>query len=257
MPEDNVLDQFSEEFPSQEGDNNKEFGDASTSLDAPEKGREEEGNDDEEKAPKNRHIRRLEAKLNKEREANIHMAARLQAQSEIDRFRNETRGQSIDERLLTLYGNDDNGRKAAEITQSLLEDTAKRAREDALHEFRSIQEKEAEQVDVETDYINDQLESLEEDSGMDLTGNSPSARKNRSEFLDFLERLSPKDEDGDVKEYADFSSTFSLWTNRRTTNSPANRQKELASRGMTSSGSGAEKQRDLAGETFLKNAGII
>lgn len=260
MPkDDNVLDQFSEEF-SPQGEVNKEdeFAEPLNPLDEPVEGQErhDDRSDDEPKG-KNRHMRRVEQALARERRANTEMAARLAARSELDRFREDTKGMTVDERLLTLYGNDENGRKAAELTQSLLEDTARRAREDALKEFTSMQEQAEQQVEQETDYIYDQLEELEEEHNVDLTSNSPSARKARSEFLDYVEHLSPKDKDGDIVEYADFGTAFDAWRERRRNSQPSNRAKQLAARGMGPSGNSSKSAQVQAGEKFLRDSGII
>ncbi len=215
----------------------------------PEEKKEDEGH-------KNRHHRRLEAKLQAEREANIHLNARVQALTEAAKFNQEFGAKTLDERLVTLYGDDENGKKAALITQSLLADTAKSAREQALEDFRETQRKEAQEVKESEQFIDGQLEELEDEHGIDLTSNAPAARKARSEFLGMVEKFSPKDEDGNVAEFADFSEVFDVFqkTRERPTNT---RQKDLASRGQVRSGSSSSKVEDIAGEKFLKDAGII
>ncbi len=248
--EEGALDEFSKDFSQEKtiddfSDQETPMQETAEDVEGEEKGTER----------KNRHTRRLETKLQQERESNIHLAAKLEALSESQKFSRDVAGLEPDEALLTLYGNDENGKRAAQITQRLLNDTAQKAKAMALEEIRSAQAAEAAEVRESEEFIDDQLESLEDESGIDLTSNSPLGRKNRTEFLSMVERLSPKDEEGNIKEYADFGEVFETFQERKA--KPTSRQKDLASRGMIRSGSTTEALKDTAGESYLKNLGII
>lgn len=205
---------------------------------------------------KNRHHRRIEAKLNAEREANIHLNARLEALTEAAQFAKETGGLTVDQRLLQLYGDDENGRRAAQLTQSLLQDAAEKGEARAIERLREEQRKEAAEVKREEEFIDESLEELEEDSGVDLTSNSPEGRKNRTQFLNLVDRLSSKDGDGNIKDYADFDEVFDVF--QKTRSKPdSSRQKDIASRGQVRSGNSSVRAGDTAGENYLKQHGII
>ncbi len=251
--EDGALDEFEQDFSSEvapkEDDN---------VLDVPASSENEEAAPKEEEVEprKNRHHRRIEAKLNAEREANIHLNARLEALSEAAQFAKETGGLSVDQRLLQLYGDDENGRKAAQLTQSLLQDAAEKGEARALERLREEQRNEVAEVKREEEFIDESLEELEDESGVDLTSNSPEGRKNRTQFLNLVERLSSKDTDGNIKDYADFDEVFDVFQKTRTKND-SSRQKDAASRGQVRSGSTSVKAGDVAQENFLKLHGII
>ena len=55
------------------------------------------------------------------------------------------------------------------------------------------------------------LARIEDNYDVDLTSTAPQAKKLRTEFIEFVERIAPKDEYGNVKEYPDFESSFELF----------------------------------------------
>jgi len=265
MPQENVLDQFSEKAPVEHVEEEKDktnenpldnFGDEKDENLEGDKGKKEEDDDEDDDKP-NRWTRRREAAYQRERETNIALAARLEAMSESQRFSREIGEMPIDERLVTLYGNDENGKRAAQITQSLLQDVAKQAKEDAVKEFQAAREREREELVQNQDFIDGELEQLEDASGIDLTSNKPSAVKARAEFLGMVEKFSPKDAEGNITAYADFDQVFGIYMQGREKGNT--RSKELASRGMVRSGASASQTKAdvAAGEKFLKENGII
>lgn len=266
--EESGLDDFQKDFPQQQVDEGLEQdfpaqqpGDG---LDEAQQGAQ--GNLDEamqgaqqpQLAPsKNRHHRRLESKLQAERESNIQLAARLQALTEAAQFRNEFRETTVDDRLLQLYGSDENGIKAARITQSLMEDFGKRAREQALADLKSEQTEREKRVSESQKFVDDELESLEDEHGIDLTSDTPLGRKNRADFLDMVEKFSPKDGSGNIQDYADFEQVFDVFQQTRKSGAGIPRQKTLASRGMARGTSSSAPAVDKAAERYLLENGLI
>lgn len=262
--EDNALDEFSQEFPNEVQNNlNEDF--PSQNADALDDNSVQQPieNTDVEDVRKNRQHRRTSQRLQSEtralqeiREANIKEAGRLEALSEQRKFLEGTQTQSIDERLITLYGSDENGRKAAQITQSLLEDTAKRARQQALEDFQQSSRDREREIKENNEFIDSQLEALEDESGLDLTSSAPIARKNRAEFLDMVTKFSSKDKNGDVQEYADFNEVFNVFKQtRKSSNNTTN--KDLASRGMVRGSSNQQSLTDKTNEKWLLQNGLI
>jgi len=262
MPQENVLDQFSENAPVEQEKKEKlsdespldDFGKQEETPEEPEDKKEEE---DEDEKP-NRWTRRREAAYQREREANIALSARMEALSEAQKFQRDLGEMPIDERLVTLYGNDENGKRAAQITQSLLHDVARQAKEDAVKELQQAREREREELTQNQDFIDGELERLEDAFGLDLTSNKPSAIKARGDFLGMVEKFSPKDGEGNITAYADFDQVFDIFQQRRERGNNQ-RSKDLASRGMVRSGaSTTQTKADVAaGEKFLKDNGII
>jgi len=75
------------------------------------------------------------------------------------------------------------------------------------------------------------FENIEETFNVDFNTN----KKLRSEFAEFIERVAPKDENGEIIDYPDFTETFKVFQELR--QKPQNtRAKELASRSMTRGG---------------------
>lgn len=80
------------------------------------------------------------------------------------------------------------------------------------------------------------FESIEDTFNVDFNAN----KKLRTDFIEFIEKIAPKNEDGEIREYPDFLETFKLFQeiNKR----PNTRAKELASRSMNRGGEASQAQ---------------
>lgn len=182
---------------------------------------------------KNRRHRRLEKQLEDEKAARIAAEARAQALSGV---RNTAKDETIDERLVRLYGADNE--EAQRLHMELLRDFATKGKEEALREMEERQaSKLKEQAEFES-LIDTELEAIEDEFDVDVTSDAPAARKARREFLELVQKLSPKDQSGTITAYADFQETWELYQARAPKPADATRSKELAARTMTKSGTG-------------------
>ena len=256
--EDEALDEFQQDFPTEESlqDNDPDFLTPKVAEEATHGNEEGDGR-------KNRQHRRLSQRLETEREAlqelrekNIAENARLQTLSEQRKFIEGLPQKTIDERIDSIFSKDEVGRKGAAALQSLIDDAVSRAEERAVAKLQETQQERDVAVREESTFIDNELVGLEEESGIDLTSNTPLGRKNRSDFLDLVEKFSPKDSDGDVQEYADFDEVFSVFKQTRTSGNNS-QNKSLASRGMARGSSPQQSVGDKATETALRNMGII
>ena len=121
--------------------------------------------------------------------------------------------------------------------------------------MNSVGESEKAEVKEAGDFIDTQLESLEERYGVNLELGS----KQTNEFLQLIEELSPKDEEGNVKEYADFDSTFEIYQRMQAANRPDNsRQRQVSSRGMqrSSSSTPVAKPRTAGWDGWKTDMGV-
>ncbi len=197
--------------------------------------------DDPEKAPesvKDRRHRRLEKRLQEERESNIALNARVQALSEMDKFSKEV-GDEVIPDIAKMFDSSDAGKENALRLSKVIAETQRKAKEDALKEIREESQKAVEEEREYESFIDGELESLEDEFGVDLTSNAPKSNKMRREFLEMVEELSPKDENGEIINYADFHAVFSQYS--RITEKPQNtRREEIADRSMKRSTSGTE-----------------
>lgn len=80
------------------------------------------------------------------------------------------------------------------------------------------------------------FENVEVNFNVDITSDAPQAKKTRSEFIDFIKRVAPKNQDGEIVAYPDFEETFSLFQEFQKKTAPANRAKELSGRSMERGG---------------------
>lgn len=216
---------------------------------------EEEVKEEDGGPRKNRAYRRLEEKYQKERETAMELAAILKDRSERESVHRQADETKLDPDLLRAFGTTDEGKELARIFTEKLEHVSKTAREQAIEEFRSVQSQSiAEQKGYESQ-IDSQLEALEDEYDVDLT--SEKAKKTRQEFLSLVGQLSPKDENGDIKDYADFGTTYELFQKMNKKEEPETRNKEFSSRSMTKSGSvNLQAESTAAMRQYLKENGI-
>lgn len=173
--------------------------------------------------------------------------------SEAKEFVKETAGADADEILASLteiVGNDTPQKIAAtnRLRKALagLED---KGAEKALAKMQAERQAEAEADKAAEDELEQGFESVEESFEVDITSNTPIARKTRDEFKAFIARVAPKDRDGNVSEYPDFIETFKLFQETKAKpNVQASRSKDLASRSMSRSAdaSNAPKVKDTS-----------
>lgn len=109
------------------------------------------------------------------------------------------------------------------------------ARAEALDEIRSMQNAEV-QADQEAEQeLETAFDNIEETFDVDITSNAPLARKTRAEFVSFVEKIAPKDRNGDIIDYPDMNSAWETFSTLRKSTAQPNRAKELASRSMARS----------------------
>lgn len=208
---------------------------------------------------KNRQFRRLEQKYQAERESSIRLAAMLEARTEADKFRKETADVDENDAIARIYGtNTPEAREATRLLQKALQETQTKATDAAVEKFREEQRRGDAEVKRQQAHLDEMLENIEEEHGVDLTSNTPAARKARQGFFTLLEKLSPK-ENGVVKEYADALETWSLYQERQAKPAPS-RAKEISARSMVKSGASSAPEQtaeDKAAEKYLKEIGIL
>ncbi len=135
----------------------------------------------------------------------------------------------VDDYYVRLIGNDTPEkvamiREAQARDERMLEQAEERAfNRLSRHEQEAIAEERGAQEE-----LGNALESIEETFDVDLSN-----QKLRSEFLTYVERIAPKDKDGEIIEFPDMNSAWETFNERRT---PQNsRAKQLASQGLSRS----------------------
>ena len=131
--------------------------------------------------------------------------------------------------FIAMYGDTEETRKAWNYQKKLLDDVETRAEQRALATIREEQSKFQELQETENRTVEDFLEDVGEKAGVDFDSDD----ETRKGYLTLMERLSPKDEDGNITEYADPYAVWEIYASRKTKD--ASRNKNLASRSMAKS----------------------
>ncbi len=215
---------------------------------------------DPEDAPesiKNRQHRRLEQRLQKEREANMVLNERLKAKEET--IQNVVKDIPIDSRFKRLFGEDEKGLEIAkhftDILGEVKANAITEAEERAYARIARERAEEAEEVSKYESKIEAGLESIEDEFGVDLT--SDKAEKDRKAFLDFTAKIAPKDDDGNPIELPDLVSAYEIF---KSTQKPKEntRRTEIAARSMQQSGQTNLREEQVSDEEkWLVQNGII
>ena len=176
-----------------------------------------------------------------EREITKHLESIKPTESEkfTKEVNNASEEDSISEVLTRIIGNDTPEKVSAiKDFKKALGGMKEEAKQEALNEIKA-REDEGRQAEIEAqEQIESAFEDIEEEFNVDLTSSSPTAKKLRSDFVDFIRRIAPKDKDGQVKDYPDFNEAFILFKDMKKEDPTTSRAKDLASRGMSRSGSG-------------------
>lgn len=211
--------------------------------------------DDTEEIPediKNRHVRRQDAKIQALRKENTELAAKYAAITEASKFRKETGADELDEMVSRIYGTDKPENAAAtDLLLKSMKGFSERAKREALEEFRAEQTQREQETQKEVATLEGYIEEIEDQYGVDLSSTA-SAREKRSQYIELLEKLSPK-QNGEVVGYADPFETYELFASRQA----PNRAKELSIRGMVNSRAVDTTAKGDATAKFLREQGLL
>jgi hypothetical protein len=111
--------------------------------------------------------------------------------------------------------------------------------------FNRLSQKEQEEAraDAEAEEeLSSAFESIEETYDVDISSNNPQARKNRQEFISFVEKMAPKDRYGEIIDYPDMISAWETFSEIKKSTAQPSRAKELAARGLSRSAETSVKQ---------------
>lgn len=199
---------------------------------------------------RNRRERRLQAKLQAERESAIALAARLEVLTEAQKFSRENTPE-VDETIARIYGtNTPEAAEATALLQKALLNVKAAAKEEALEAWRAEQSKEREAIANEEKSLDAMVEDIEDETGKTLDAQT------KKGFFALLEKLSPKDHDGNVTAYADHHAVWDEYQSRKTP--PSTRAKDLASRAMARPGASPSTTVEAtATERYLIENGLI
>lgn len=138
-----------------------------------------------------------------------------------------------------IIGNDTPEKvKALEALEKTLNGSDERASQKAVERFQREQAEaltKASEADKKAqEELDNYFDEIEETYNVDLSSNSASAKAMRSQFIEYVRKIAPKDANGEVATFPDLVASFEEFQERNK-RAPATRAKELASRGMTRS----------------------
>lgn len=201
--------------------------------------------------PRNRRERRLMRKVQAERESNIFLSGKLQAREEAKTSISEESDylKSVER----IYGNET---PEAQIATDLLKKAIIGAREDAkreaIEEIRSEREREKQAQAQAESVLDGFIEDIEDTYDVDLT------EAQEKSYFQLLQKMSPKDSEGNVIDYADPHAVWEVFQERLQKRGTDTRAKVLSNRSMVQSGASKESTlTDDAHGRFLRDNGII
>ncbi len=198
---------------------------------------------------RNRRERRLMEKLQSEREAAIALAAKLDNITQAQAIRTESA--EWEKSIEKIYGDSTPElREATELLKASMRGIKDEAKREALAEWQATQAKQQEAIANAEKRIDSILEEIEDEANIDL-----SQGPHRDGFLKLLEKMSPKDSNGNIIEYADHSAVWEIYQGQ--IKKPVNPAKEMAARAMTQGGTGNPNLSNEAVERWARENGLL
>jgi len=134
----------------------------------------------------------------------------------------------------SIIGNDTPEKVSAlNALRKSLNSLDERASEKAMAKLDEIRSREYQEDKEAEDELNNAFEAIEDNYDVDITSNTAQATKTRQEFVSFVEKIAPKDRDGNIIDYPDMNSAWETFSEVRKVQ--PNRSKEIASRSMARS----------------------
>ncbi len=142
----------------------------------------------------------------------------------------------------TVIGNDTPEKvNALSALKKALEGADQRATQKALERVEALEQQEIQADRQAEEELESAFENIEENYGVDISSNNSLAKKTRQEFVSFIERIAPKDREGNVIDYPDMTSAWETFSELK--KATPSRAKELASRSMARSSEASPTQQ--------------
>ena len=150
-----------------------------------------------------------------------------------------------------IIGNDTPEKiKALDALKNSLVNLDKKSANEAIRVLNEQREQELEEEAAADEELESGFEAIEETYGINLDEN----RKLKGQFIDFIRKVAPKNDEGEVVEFPDLVETFDAFQSTRKSAASTSRAKELASKSMERSG-GEVTQQQPQGRTSWDNVG--
>ena len=214
---------------------------------------------EKEEEPRNRAERRersskWEQRISQRERDLIEREARLKAVEEIQRA---SAPQDVPNEWLQMWGDKPETRQAWALQQKLDQQREERLRESIRQDLVKEQEEQARAVARDEEELDEYIDHVEDSYAIDMTSNTPAARKALELYMDALRSVSHKNENGEVDAYGDPDAAFEIYKARRERENSNSKNKDLASRSIApSSQADISKLQDDAMREYLRSEGI-
>lgn len=147
-------------------------------------------------------------------------------------FQKEVKEINLPDSFVRLVGNDTPEKLEVLKDLSTYFSTLKgEAKQDFIREMEQQRQQEVDAENKVVDELNASFEEIESTYGVDLNANP----EMRAKFIEYVRRIAPKDESGEVIAFPDMNASFEDFQERNKRVTPPTRAKELATRGLTRS----------------------
>ena len=215
--------------------------------DTPEKEEESE----EEERYKNRYTRRKEKEAQRLRDEVLQLTERVKVLSEVGKFKEEVGDDEL-KKVEAIFGTDTPEKLAAtNILKEALSGLTEKAKRETLQEIQNREGEDTEAQKEADSEVDDFLDRVEEDYDLDMSDENV-----RKGYITLMEKMSPKYDDGNIKEFADPDAVAEAFIALQKRGS-SSKAKDLANRSMTRSGeSQSSKLPQNAIDRFMQENGL-
>lgn len=169
-------------------------------------------------------------------------AASWRAKAEaLEQFAPKTQEVEVPNYWKELYGESEEAKKAWAIQKKAFDELKEEATEKAIEALKTVREQEESQVEGNLEKIDENLESLSEFIGRDLT------EKEESAILDIVDEFTPKDDDGNyLGEVIPFDKAWEIYQLKETAKNAPKKQSRDAVANLSGSQTHGEPSLDKA-----------
>lgn len=174
-------------------------------------------------------------KVQKYIEKQIEKALKDKAPAETQ-FKQKTKDLSLPDSFTKLIGNDTpEKREVLKDLDGYFKTLKGEARQEFLDEIKQQEKAQSEADTKAAEELDTYFEEIEGSYGVDLSSDNAQAKQLRSQFIDYVRKIAPKNADGEVTGFPDLVSAYDEFQSRQA-KPTASRVKQLASRGLSRSG---------------------
>lgn len=155
---------------------------------------------------------------------------------------------SVVDAFTAIIGNDTPEKvKALQALEKALGNVDQRAAQKSIERLEALQQESLLEDKAAEEELEAGFDAVEDYYDMTFT------KAKRAAFASYCERIAPKDEEGNVKDYPDFINAYEDFMEREKRTQPIDRSKQLASRTMSRNTEVTEPERKMTTDEFMES----